>query len=902
MKGFPFLKVSKQKTNDLEFKMPKNITNEVRSTFINYFKKQDHVIVPASSLVPRNDPSLMFTNSGMVQFKNYFTGAETPPFPRAATVQKSVRAGGKHNDLDNVGYTRRHHTFFEMLGNFSFGDYFKEKAIYYAWELLTKEIGLDKSKLCVTVYHTDDEARSLWKKIAGLKDEDIIPIATKDNFWQMGDTGPCGPCSEIFYDHGDQYWGGRPGTPEEDGDRFIEVWNLVFDQYEDLPDGRRVETPKKSIDTGSGLERLSAILHGTNDNYGIEIFTQLIEQSAAIAGVEPYGEHKTSLRVIADHLRSTSFLLADGVLPSNEGRGYVLRRIMRRAMRHAHLIGCTDPLMYKLVPSLISTMGEAYPELIAQQKVIEESLRLEETKFKQTLENGLKLLDAETAKLADGGSLPGDVAFKLYDTYGFPLDLTQDALKSQGKTVDTDGFDKAMAKQKAEARKSWIGTNDTATAKLWFDIYENVGATEFLGYTENAAEANIVALVKDNAPADYALQGEEVYIVANQTPFYGEMGGQVGDTGSIKTPNATIKVTNTVRSANNNLIVHIGTVESGTVKTGDSGLFMIDTDRRFNIRVHHSATHLLQSALQTVLGDSVHQKGSLVTPNFFRFDFTLNRAMNEEEIAKVERLVNEMILTNSPITTDIMTPDEAIKLGAMALFDEKYGDTVRVLSMCQGDRVLSRELCGGTHASATGDIGLFHIVSEGAVASGVRRIEAVVGLAALQKMRAQAHLIHHMMNVTKSTSLKDLNAKVEGALETKKKLEKEISDLRRQLALAGGSGTKTEEDYKVINGVKVMGKILHDVPAKELKPMVDEWKKKIGSGIVGAVATFEGKVSIVVGVTNDLTGKYNAVDMVKAAAIVLEGQGGGGRPDMAQAGGTNPNKVAEAIAFLRTMI
>lgn len=881
--------------------MTKNITNGIRKTFIDYFKKQNHVIVPASSLVPRNDPSLMFTNSGMVQFKNYFTGAETPPFPRAATVQKSVRAGGKHNDLDNVGYTRRHHTFFEMLGNFSFGDYFKEKAIFYAWELLTKEIGLDKSKLCVTVYHTDDEARTLWKKIAGLKDEDIIPIATKDNFWQMGDTGPCGPCSEIFYDHGEQYWGGRPGTPEEDGDRFIEVWNLVFDQYEDLPDGRRVETPKKSIDTGSGLERLSAILHGTNDNYGIEIFTQLIEQSAAIAGVEPYGTHKTSLRVIADHLRSTSFLLADGVLPSNEGRGYVLRRIMRRAMRHAHLIGCTDPLMYKLVPSLIATMGEAYPELISQQKVIEESLRLEETKFKQTLENGLKLLDAETAALKEGQALPGDVAFKLYDTYGFPLDLTQDALKSQGKTVDTDGFDKAMQKQREEARKSWVGAGDTETVKMWFEIHERVGSTEFLGYTENTAEGNIVALVKDNKEADFALQGDEVYIVANQTPFYGEMGGQVGDTGTIKTPGATIQVTNTVRTANNALIVHIGKVTSGTLKTGDSGLFMIDTDRRFNIRVHHSATHLLQAALQTVLGDSVHQKGSLVTPNFFRFDFTLNHAMSEEEILKVERLVNEMILTNSPITTDIMTPDEAVKLGAMALFDEKYGDTVRVLSMCQGDRVLSRELCGGTHARATGDIGLFHIVSESAVASGVRRIEAVVGLAALAKMRDQAHLIGNIMQVTKSTSLSDLNTKVANAMDVKKKLEKEVADLRRQLALAGG-GTKAEEDYKIINGVKVMGKILHDVPAKELKPMVDEWKKKIGSGVVGAVATYEGKVSIVVGVTNDLTAKYNAVDMVKAAAIILEGQGGGGRPDMAQAGGTNPNKVAEAIAFLRTMI
>ncbi|MBO7257812.1 MAG: alanine--tRNA ligase, partial [Alphaproteobacteria bacterium] len=619
--------------------MVKNITNDVRKTFINYFQKQDHVIVPASSLVPKNDPTLMFTNSGMVQFKNYFTGAEKPPFPRAATVQKSVRAGGKHNDLDNVGYTRRHHTFFEMLGNFSFGDYFKEKAIYYAWELLTKEIGLDKSKLCVTVYHTDEEARALWKKIAGLKDEDIISIATKDNFWQMGDTGPCGPCSEIFYDHGEQYWGGRPGTPEEDGDRFIEIWNLVFDQYEDLPDGSRIETPKKSIDTGSGLERVSAILHGTNDNYGIEIFTQLIEQAAAIAGVEPYGDHKTSLRVIADHLRSTSFLLADGVMPSNEGRGYVLRRIMRRAMRHAHLIGCQDPLMHKLVPSLVETMGEAYPELGANQKMIEESLRLEETRFKQTLDAGLKLLDGETASMNEGDTLAGEVAFRLYDTYGFPLDLTQDALRGKGMKVDTAGFEAAMEKQRAEARKSWAGSGDGADEKVWFQIAEKTGATEFLVYNDNTVEASIVAMVKDGAEVNEANIGDDVAIVANQTPFYGEMGGQIGDTGSVKTANAEIEITNTLHKAGGSLTVHYGKVVSGSVKTGDTGIFAINEDRRFNIRAHHSATHLLQSALRQVLGDSVHQKGSMVSPDLFRFDFTYNKAMTVDEIRQVECLV-----------------------------------------------------------------------------------------------------------------------------------------------------------------------------------------------------------------------------------------------------------------------
>ena len=881
--------------------MVKNITNDVRKTFINYFQKQDHVIVPASSLVPKNDPTLMFTNSGMVQFKNYFTGAEKPPFPRAATVQKSVRAGGKHNDLDNVGYTRRHHTFFEMLGNFSFGDYFKEKAIYYAWELLTKEIGLDKSKLCVTVYHTDEEARALWKKIAGLKDEDIISIATKDNFWQMGDTGPCGPCSEIFYDHGEQYWGGRPGTPEEDGDRFIEIWNLVFDQYEDLPDGSRIETPKKSIDTGSGLERVSAILHGTNDNYGIEIFTQLIEQAAAIAGVEPYGDHKTSLRVIADHLRSTSFLLADGVMPSNEGRGYVLRRIMRRAMRHAHLIGCQDPLMHKLVPSLVETMGEAYPELGANQKMIEESLRLEETRFKQTLDAGLKLLDGETASMNEGDTLAGEVAFRLYDTYGFPLDLTQDALRGKGMKVDTAGFEAAMEKQRAEARKSWAGSGDGADEKVWFQIAEKTGATEFLGYNENKVESVIYALVKNGNLVEQADAGDEVAIVANQTPFYGEMGGQIGDTGSVKTTNSEIEITNTLHKAGGALTVHYGKVLSGSVKIGDTGVFAINEDRRFNIRAHHSATHLLQSALREVLGDSVHQKGSMVSPDLFRFDFTYNKAMTVDEIRQVECLVNNMILKNVPVITDIMTPDEAVKLGAMALFDEKYGDTVRVVSMCDGDTVLSRELCGGTHARATGDIGLFHIVSESAVAAGVRRIEAIVGRPVIAKMNDMSKMLGDMLALTRSTSIADLRAKVENAIESKKKMEREIADLRRQVALAGNSGN-TEQDYKVVNGIKVMGKILHDVPAKELKPMVDEFKKKIGSGIVGAFGTYEGKVSIVIGVTSDLTEKYNAVDMVKAAAQIVGGQGGGGRSDMAQAGGTNPDKIAEAVAFLSTMI
>lgn len=881
--------------------MSQNKTTQIRNTFIDYFKKQGHTIVPASSLVPKNDPTLMFTNSGMVQFKNYFTGAEKAPFPCAATVQKSVRAGGKHNDLDNVGYTKRHHTFFEMLGNFSFGDYFKEKAIYYAWELLTKEIGLDKSKLLVTVYHTDDEAFDLWKKIAGLPDEDIIRIATKDNFWQMGDTGPCGPCSEIFYDHGAQYWGGRPGTPEEDGDRFIEVWNLVFDQYEDLPSGERISTPQKSIDTGSGLERLSAILHGSNDNYEIDIFKSLIENAAAIAGVAPYGEHKTSLRVIADHLRSTSFLLADGVLPSNEGRGYVLRRIMRRAMRHAHLIGCKDPLMHQLVPNLIDTMGEAYPELEAHRQIIVESLKLEEEKFKQTLDKGLKLLADETAALRQGDSLAGSVAFKLYDTYGFPLDLTQDALRLKGIAVDVDGFSAAMEKQRAEARASWAGSGDSADEKIYFQTAQDVGATEFLGYDLDEAEAQITALVKEGALVESAQTGDEVFVIANQTPFYGEMGGQVGDTGTIRTQNASLEVTDTLRKADNALIVHKAKVVSGTVRTGDTGLFAIDSNRRFNIRAHHSATHLLQAALQKVLGPQVHQKGSLVEPTGFRFDFTYPKAMTEEELKQVEKTVNEMILSNVPVITELMTPKAAVEQGAMALFDEKYGETVRVVSMGQGKNRHSCELCGGTHARATGDIGLFRLVSESGISAGVRRIEAVVGMEALALLRKQNAFISTLMNTLKSTAAEEMLQKITALQEDKKQLEKEVSELRRKVALGGSSGAR-ESAAEQINGVAFIGKILPETPAKELKPLADAFKKQIGSGVIALFAPFEEKVSIVIAVTDDLTGKYNAVDLVREASALVGGKGGGGRADMAQAGGTDISQMENALKAIKAKI
>ncbi len=882
--------------------MSQNVTAQIRTKFIDYFAKNGHTIVPASSLIPRNDPTLMFVNSGMVQFKNYLTGAETAPYPCAATVQKSVRAGGKHNDLDNVGYTKRHHTFFEMLGNFSFGDYFKEKAIFYAWELLTKEIGLDKSKLLVTVYHTDDEAAELWRKIAGLKDEDIIRIATKDNFWQMVDTGPCGPCSEIFYDHGEQHWGGRPGTPEEDGDRFIEIWNLVFDQYEDLPSGERVASAKKCIDTGSGLERLSAILQGTNDNYEIDIFKTIIENAAGIAGVEPYGDAKTSLRIISDHLRSTSFLLADGVIPSNEGRGYVLRRIMRRAMRHAHLIGCVEPLMHKLVPSLISTMGDAYPELEKNQKLIVEALKLEEERFKQTLDKGLKLLADETAELNGGDSLAGDVAFKLYDTYGFPLDLTQDALRAKNIAVDTDGFNAAMEKQRAEARKSWAGSGDSADEKVYFQIAEKSGSSEFLGYDTDSAEAQIIALVQNGSEVQSVKAGEQVFVIANQTPFYGEMGGQVGDTGTIKTVHATLAVTDTMRKADSALIVHVCQVKEGTVSVGDDGVFSIDTERRFNIRAHHSATHLLQAALQKVLGPQAHQKGSLVMPNGFRFDFTHNKAMTGDEIKQVETIVNDMILSNVPVITELMTPEAAVAQGAMALFDEKYGETVRVVSMGTGENRYSCELCGGTHARATGDIGLFRLVCEAGISAGVRRIEAIVGRSALTVMRTQNQLIDAIMNTLKSTTPDDMLPKISSLMDEKKHLEKEVADLRKKVALSASSGNSGSSDVETVNGISFVGKVLSGTPAKELKPLVDAFKKKISSGVIALVSDCDGKVSIVVGVTADLTDKYNAVELVRMAAGVVGGQGGGGRSDMAQAGGSDVSKTGAAIDAVKALL
>lgn len=867
-------------------------SSEIRRTFLDYFKKNGHTVVPSSSLVPHNDPTLMFTNSGMVQFKNIFTGMEKRPYVRAASDQKCVRAGGKHNDLDNVGYTVRHHTFFEMLGNWSFGDYFKEEAISYAWEVVTKEFGLPKDKLTTTVYYNDDVAYNLWKKIAGLPDERIIRIPTKDNFWMMGDTGPCGPCSEIFYDHGEHIQGGPPGSPDEDGDRFVEIWNLVFMQNEMLPDGTLTNLPHPCIDTGMGLERMAAVLMGTNDNYETDILKSLILAAAGTAGIEPYGEFKMSLRIIADHLRSSSFLIADGVLPSNEGRGYVLRRIMRRAMRHAHMMGCKDPLMWQLVPALVRLMGDAFPELVRAEPLIVETLRLEETRFKETLGRGLKLLDAETAKLGDGGVLSGDVAFRLYDTYGFPLDLTQDALRSRNMTVDAAGFDAAMERQKAEARKAWAGSGETATDAVWFEVKEKVGATEFLGYETTEAEGQVVALVADGKHIDTAGKGQKVAVITNQTPFYGESGGQVGDTGAMTGANGLkITVSDTQKKANG-LFIHFGTVDEGSLKTGDTVLMTVDAERRKATARHHSVTHLLQAALRKTLGDHVTQKGSSVAPTGMRFDFSQPRPITAEELRTVEREVNANILKNLPVTTRIMTPDDAIKEGAMALFGEKYGDEVRVVSMGGDGETVSVELCGGTHVKRTGDIGSFRILSESSLAAGVRRIEAVTGFAALDYAHEHDDLLNQAAAALKAAPA-DLPLRVQSLLDERKKLERELSDMRKKLASGGSNG-----EVKTINGVSFVGKTLTDVPPKELKGMADELKKQIGSGVVALVCATDGKVSIVAAVTDDLTNKISAIDLVRAASAATDGKGGGGRPDMAQAGGSDTSKIADALTAI----
>ena len=882
--------------------------NDIRSTFLSSFEKNGHEVVDSSPLVPRNDPTLMFVNSGMVQFKNLFTGVEHRDYTRATTSQRCVRAGGKHNDLDNVGYTARHHTFFEMLGNFSFGDYFKEEAIPYAWDLLTKDFEIDKSKLLVTVYHTDDEAADIWKKYAGLSDDRIIRIATDDNFWMMGPTGPCGPSSEIFYDHGDHIWGGPPGSPEEDGDRFIEIWNLVFMQFEQFEDGSRTELAAQSIDTGMGLERIGALLQGKHDNYDTDLMRALIEATANAVSTDPDGPGKVHHRVIADHLRSTSFLIADGVMPSNEGRGYVLRRIMRRAMRHAHLLGASDPLMHRLVPSLVREMGQAYPELTRAQALIEETLKLEESRFRETLDRGLRLLDDELAGLPKGANLPGEAAFKLYDTYGFPLDLTQDALREKGLAVDTDGFDAAMAEQKAKARAAWSGSGETKDATIWFDIAEEFGSTEFLGYDTELAEGQVLAIVKESEKTDALAEGETGWVIVNQTPFYGESGGQVGDTGmlrSLETHGSGGSVSDTQRFAGGGLFGHKTTMDSGNLAVGDAVQLEVDHTRRSAIRANHSGTHLLHEALRQALGDHVAQRGSLNAPDRLRFDFSHNKALTLEELKSVEEEVNTFIRQNAPVETRIMTPDEARGIGAQALFGEKYGDEVRVVSMGSAEtgkgadgNTYSIELCGGTHVQRTGDIGVFVTLGDSASAAGVRRIEALTGEAAFRYLSDQDHRLAEVATALKAQP-GDVIDRVKALQDERKALVAEVADLRRQVAMGGGGASHSIE---VVNGVKLSAQVLSGVSGKDLPPLIDEIKNDIGSGIVLLLADTGGKAAVAAGVTSDLTDTHSAVDLVRVAVAELGGKGGGGRPDMAQGGGASIDNADAAIVAVKAKL
>ncbi len=873
-------------------------TNDIRRSFLDYFAAEGHEVVQSAPLVPYNDPTLMFVNAGMVPFKNVFTGLETRETPRAVSSQKCVRAGGKHNDLDNVGYTARHHTFFEMLGNFSFGDYFKDEAIHHAWTLLTKEWGLPAERLLATVYHTDDEAFALWRKIAGLPEDRIIRIPTKDNFWAMGDDGPCGPCSEIFYDHGDRIPGGPPGSPDEDGDRFIEIWNLVFMQFEQAEGEIVGELPKPSIDTGLGLERVAAVLQGEHDNYDTDTFRALIAASEGLTGVKAEGSSQASHRVIADHLRSTSFLLADGVLPSNEGRGYVLRRIMRRAMRHAHLLGAKDPLMHRLVPTLVTEMSMAFPELGRAQPLIEQVLEREETKFRQTLANGLKLLDEATGGMEEGGELPGETAFKLYDTFGFPYDLTEDALRARGLTVDRVGFDAAMARQKAAARAAWKGSGQAADGEVWFDIAERVGATEFTGYAATTGEAQVVALVHGGKEVDSASAGDEVAVIVNQTPFYGESGGQMGDSGVLEgAGGAKLSVGDTSKPLGR-LHAHHTRIEADTIRVGDTVRLEIDVERRDAIRANHSATHLAHAALRHRLGAHVTQKGSLVAPDRFRFDFSHPAALTAEDIAAVEAEVNAEIRANEPVSTRLMSPDDAIEAGAMALFGEKYGDEVRVLSM--GRDTYSVELCGGTHVRATGDIGIFRIVSEGAVSSGVRRIEAMTGEGARQWLVGREDALKGAASLLRTTP-DDVETRVAALLDERRKLERELAEARKALALGGGAAAAENADEE-IGGVKFSGQVIDGLDARELRGLLDQAKARLGSGVAAIVAVNDGKASIAAAVTDDLTGTISAVDLVRAGVEALGGKGGGGRADMAQGGGPDGEKAAEAIAAVRSAL
>ena len=879
--------------------------NDIRKSFLDFFARNDHQIVASSALVPRNDPTLMFTNAGMVPFKNVFTGLEKRPYSRAVTAQKCVRAGGKHNDLDNVGYTARHHTFFEMLGNFSFGDYFKERAIELAWTLITKDLALPKERLLITVYIDDDDAFRLWKKIAGLPDSKILRIAGSDNFWAMGDTGPCGPCSEIFYDHGDKIPGGPPGSADSEGDRFIEIWNLVFMQYEQLEGGKRVNLPRPSIDTGMGLERIAAVLQGTYDNYAIDLFQTLIRAIAELTGVDPNGPQKASHRVIADHLRASAFLIADGVLPSNEGRGYVLRRIMRRAMRHAELLGAKEPLMWRLVPALTREMGQAYPELIRAEALITETLKLEETRFRRTLERGLAILDEKSKGLKKGAMFDGDTAFTLYDTYGFPLDLTQDALRSRGISVDLASFTDAMERQRAKARASWAGSGEAAQETVWLALRDKIGATEFLGYETESAEGVVAALVKDGKEVPELKKGESGAVVMNQTPFYGESGGQVGDTGEMRREGVRLIVSDTQKKAGD-LFVHVVKVERGSIKVGDPLLLDVDHARRSAIRQNHSATHLLHEALRQVLGDHVAQKGSLVAPDRLRFDFSHPKPMSAEEIERVEDIANDIVLQNAPVTTRLMAVDDAIASGARALFGEKYGDEVRVVAMGEGTGNTmgwSVELCGGTHVRQTGDIGLVSLVGESGVAAGVRRIEALTGKSARKTANKQLQVVKAAAAELK-VPLEDMPARIGTLLDERKKLERDLSEAKKKLAMGGGEKADGDSaDVRQVNGVKLLARAVSGIELKDLRSLADEGKRQVGSGVVAIVATAaDGKAGIVVGVTDDLTKRFNAVELVKKGAEALGGKGGGGRPDMAQAGGPDGSKAQDALKAIEAAL
>ena len=884
-------------------------TNDLRRSFLDFFGRAGHAVRPSAPLVPYNDPTLMFVNAGMVPFKNMFTGLETPPAPTATSSQKCVRAGGKHNDLDNVGYTARHHTFFEMLGNFSFGDYFKEQAIDHAWTLLTKEWGLPPERLTATVYHTDDEAFGLWRRIAGLPEERIIRIATSDNFWSMGDTGPCGPCSEIFYDHGDHIAGGPPGSPDEDGDRFIEIWNLVFMQFDQAADGSRTDLPRPSIDTGMGLERIAAVMQGVHDNYDIDTFRALIAASESLTGVAAAGEQRASHRVIADHLRSTSFLMADGVLPSNEGRGYVLRRIMRRAMRHAHLLGAREPLMHRLVPALVAEMGQAYPELLRGQALIEEVLEREETQFRRTLEKGLGLLDEATAAMGEGDRLDGETAFRLYDTYGFPYDLTEDALRVRGIGVDRAGFDAAMARQKAAARAAWKGSGAAADSEVWFDLAEREGATEFTGYAATEGEGRVVALVRDGAEVRQAGTGEEVIVVTNQTPFYGESGGQSGDAGTIGDSAGLRAAVRDTSKPLGRLHAHHARVEAGSITVGDTVRLVVDAERRDRIRANHSATHLVHAALRGRLGSHVTQKGSLVAEDRLRFDFSHPRPLSADDIAAIEAEVNAEIRANEPVVTRLMSPDDAVEAGALALFGEKYGDEVRVLSMGRkgaraegGERNYSVELCGGTHVRATGDIGLFRIVSESAVSSGVRRIEALTGEAARQWLVGREEALKTIAGTIKA-SPDEVEGRIVALIEERRRLERELAEARKALALGSGGGSSAGAPAdETVAGVRFSGQVYDGLDAKELRGLLDQAKQRLGSGVAVAVAVNEGRAAIAVAVTDDLTARFDAVALVRAGVEALGGKGGGGRTDMAQGGGPDATRAADALAAVKAAI